>query len=112
METARELGAGRFVTYLEESGLAETLRQEGTFTLFAPIDSGFEGYYGNSVSMKIQSFMNSGYNPVLNYHISERKFPSKDFAGNTEINSMHENRTLRVSKYSTGVRGNFLKSLR
>jgi hypothetical protein len=105
LETARDLGAGRFVTYLEESGLAEQLREEGTFTFFAPLDSGFEGYYGNSVSMKIQSFMNSNrYNPVLNYHLSPRKMPSKDFSGNTELNSMHQNQTLRISKYSTGVK--------
>ncbi|OXA51118.1 Transforming growth factor-beta-induced protein ig-h3 [Folsomia candida] len=103
LETARDLGATRFVNYLEESGLGRELAQEGTFTLFAPVDAGFEGYYGNSVATKIQSFRNSGYNPVLNYHVSERKLPSKDFSGNTELNSMHENRTLRISKYSTGM---------
>jgi len=103
LDTARELGATKFVKYMEDSGIAEELNREGTYTLFAPIDSGFDGYYGNSVSMKIQSFMGSGYNPVLRYHISERKLPSKDFSGNTELNSQHENKTLRISKYSTGV---------
>lgn len=41
LETARQLGAGKFVKYLEQSGLAQELSTEGPFTLFAPSDEVF-----------------------------------------------------------------------
>ncbi|ODM95792.1 Transforming growth factor-beta-induced protein ig-h3 [Orchesella cincta] len=103
LETARELGAKKFVKYLEDSGLAEELSRPGTFTLFAPFDHAFDGYLGTQISMKIQSFRNSGDNPVLRYHIANTKLPSKDFSGNVELESQYEGRKLRISKYSTGM---------
>jgi uncharacterized surface protein with fasciclin (FAS1) repeats len=42
LDTARELGAGKFVSYIEESGLGSELSKEGTYTLFAPVDDAFE----------------------------------------------------------------------
>lgn len=41
LETARQLGAGKFVNYLEQSGLAQDIITEGPFTLFAPSDEVF-----------------------------------------------------------------------
>lgn len=103
IETARELGARKFVKFLEDSGIAQELMQPGTFTLFAPLDHAFDGSLGTQISMKIQSFMNSGDNPVLRYHISNKKYPSRDFAANTDVESQYERRNLRISKYTTGV---------
>jgi len=42
LDTARELGAGKFVGYIEESGLDSELLKEGTYTLFAPLDDAFD----------------------------------------------------------------------
>jgi uncharacterized surface protein with fasciclin (FAS1) repeats len=42
LDTARDLGAGKFVSYIEESGLGIELTKEGTYTLFAPLDDAFE----------------------------------------------------------------------
>ena len=105
LETARDLGATKFVEYLEQSGIANDLNQEGTFTLFAPTDQAFETNSGLIVGMKIESFMSpEGDNPILRYHISDKKHPSRTFAGNNEISSQYNGRKLRISKYSTGVR--------
>lgn len=41
LETARQLGAGKFVKYLEQSGMAQELNTDGPFTLFAPSDEVF-----------------------------------------------------------------------
>lgn len=103
VETARDLGAKKFVKFLEDSGLAQELSQPGTFTLFAPLDSAFDGNFGAQTAMKIQSFMSSADNPVLRYHITNRKYPTRDFAGNNELESQYEGRKLRISKYTTGV---------
>lgn len=106
LETARELGATKFVQYLEYSGIAEELIQDGTFTLFAPIDSAFDSQSGLLIATKIESYLNSRENPILRYHISDKKYPSKNFAGNNEIESQYQSRMLRISKYSTGVSNN------
>lgn len=45
LDTARDLGAGKFVTYIEESGLSSELTKEGTYTLFAPLDDAFNVSY-------------------------------------------------------------------
>jgi uncharacterized surface protein with fasciclin (FAS1) repeats len=42
LDTARDLGAGKFVNYIEESGLSTELTKEGTYTLFAPLDDAFD----------------------------------------------------------------------
>jgi uncharacterized surface protein with fasciclin (FAS1) repeats len=42
LDTARDLGASKFVSYIEESGLNAGLTKEGTYTLFAPLDDAFE----------------------------------------------------------------------
>lgn len=42
LDTARDLGAGKFVTYIEESGVSSELTKEGTYTLFAPLDDAFD----------------------------------------------------------------------
>jgi len=109
LDTAREHGATKFVKYLENSGIAEELTRLGTFTLFAPIDSAFDDNYGAQVEMKIKSFISSSSNPVLRYHISNDKHPSRTFGANNEITSQYEDRMLRVSKYSTGVKKNIFK---
>jgi uncharacterized surface protein with fasciclin (FAS1) repeats len=42
LDTARDLGASKFVSYIEESGLSTELTKEGTYTLFAPLDDAFD----------------------------------------------------------------------
>jgi len=103
LDTARDLGASKFVKYLEDAGMANELSREGTFTLFAPLDSSFESNSGAIVAMRIETFLRNQENPVLRYHVSTTKHPSKEFSGNTEIESIYQQRKLRISKYSTGV---------
>ncbi|CAG7722580.1 unnamed protein product [Allacma fusca] len=108
LEVSRDFGATKFVKYLEDSGLGHELTQEGTYTLFAPTDQAFESPSGQIVGMKIESFLTpGGENPVLRYHISDKKYLSKDFSGNNEIKSLqiknYDGRQLRISKYSIGV---------
>jgi len=100
LETARELGARKFVQYLEQAGIAEDLIRDGTFTLFAPLDHAFDTVMGGAIGGRISR---SRRDPILNYHISAQKHISKEFAGNSEIVSKHNSQKLRISKYSTGV---------
>lgn len=42
LDTARDLGARKFVSYIEDSGLGSELSKGGTYTLFAPLDDAFD----------------------------------------------------------------------
>lgn len=42
LETAREMGASKFVQYAEDSGLGPELAAAGAVTLFAPLDHAFD----------------------------------------------------------------------
>ena len=103
LDTARDLGATKFVKYLEDSGIANELMRDGTFTLFAPFDSAFEGNSGTVVAMKIESFLRNQENPVLRYHISNTNHPSREYSAHTQIETQYRQQKLRISKYSTGV---------
>ena len=50
VDTARDLGATKFVRYLKDSGIGDDLSKEGTYTLFAPLDSAFD------VSIRLYSY--------------------------------------------------------
>lgn len=41
METAQELGAGKFVQYIQQYGLHDLLISGGPYTIFVPTDEAF-----------------------------------------------------------------------
>ena len=49
LDTARDLGATKFVKYLQDSGIGADLSKEGTYTLFAPLDSAFNVSVSTSI---------------------------------------------------------------
>lgn len=61
VETARELGAKRFVKYLEDSGLISELANEGPFTLFAPTDEAFQASILHKILSVISNYVHTDH---------------------------------------------------
>ncbi|XP_069696631.1 transforming growth factor-beta-induced protein ig-h3-like [Periplaneta americana] len=102
LDTARDLGAGKFVSYIESSGLASELSKEGTYTLFAPLDEAFDDL-GREQKARLENNRGNPQNPFLLYHLADRKLPSQQFRADLMIDTRYEGHKLRINKYSNGI---------
>ena len=102
LETARELGATDFVDYIEESGLDKELSTEGAFTLLAPTNEAFRNI-PSELRGRIDSYRGNIENPILRYHVIDRKIMSDDFHADMTVPTLYNGNLLRINKYSSGV---------
>ncbi|KZS06760.1 transforming growth factor-beta-induced protein ig-h3 [Daphnia magna] len=102
LETARELGATDFVRYVEESGLQKEWAREGAFTLFAPTNEAFANI-PRELRARVDSFRGNIENPILRYHVSDRKVTSDTFQADLTIPTLYNGNRLRINKYSSGM---------
>ena len=102
LETARELGASDFVNYIVESGLDKELSREGAFTLFAPTNEAFQSI-PFELRGRIDSYRGNIENPILRYHVSDRKIMSEHFHADMSVATLLDGNRIRINKYSTGV---------
>ncbi|XP_046655629.1 periostin-like [Daphnia pulicaria] len=102
LETARELGATDFVQYVEESGLQKEWAREGAFTLFAPTNEAFANI-PRELRARVDSFRGNIENPILRYHVSDRKVTSDTFQADQTIPTLYNGNRLRINKYSSGM---------
>ena len=113
LETARELGATDFVRYVEESGLQKLCTilfvkrnlnhlQKKAFTLFAPTNEAFASI-PRELRARVDSFRGNIENPILRYHVSDRKITSDTFQADQTVPTLYNGNRLRINKYSSGV---------
>jgi len=102
LETARELGASDFVDYVEESGLDKELSTEGAFTLLAPTNEAFRNI-PSELRGRIDSYRGNIENPILRYHVTDRKIMSDDFHADMTVPTLYNGNLLRINKYSSGM---------
>lgn len=102
LDTARELGATEFVKYVEESGLQKEWSRDGAFTLFAPTNEAFSSI-ARDLRARVDSFRGNIENPILRYHVSDRKFTSDTFHADQTLPTLYNGNRLRVNKYSSGM---------
>ncbi|GFG32470.1 hypothetical protein Cfor_04311 [Coptotermes formosanus] len=102
LDTARDLGAGKFVTYLEQSGLDSDLLKEGTYTLFAPLDDAFDDLAAEQRS-RLETDRRRPQNPLLLYHLADRKLTSQHFRADLLVDTRYTGHKLRINKYSNGI---------
>lgn len=102
LDTARDLGATDFVRYVEESGLEKEWAREGAFTLFAPTNEAFANI-PPQLKTRVDSFRGNIENPILRYHISDRKITTDAFQADQTIPTLYNGNRLRVNKYSSGM---------
>lgn len=93
--TAKEKGS--FPTLMkaaEKLKLVSKYSNEGPFTIFAPVESAFEPIPDEVIE---ESFDDHGYLlGIINYHIVEGKYTTKDLAGLTELETISGNK-LRIT---------------
>ncbi len=98
VETA--VSAGQFQTLVaavEAAGLAETLKSEGPFTVFAPTDAAFAKLPEGTVEMLLEPENRDRLVAILSYHVIPGKVLSGDIAGQTLMVETVEGSELTVN---------------
>lgn len=72
------------------------------FTLFAPTNEAFANM-PRELRARVDSFRGNIENPILRYHVSDRKVTSDTFQADQTIPTLYNGNRLRVNKYSNGV---------
>ena len=80
-----EAGLDTLTRLLRETGLADSLRGEGPYTLFAPTDLAFTQLPGGSADGMSPAELAA----LLMYHIIPGRFETSSLAGSMEINTLH-----------------------
>lgn len=86
VETAKS--AGQFETLvaaLEAAGLAETLKGEGPFTVFAPTDEAFAKLPQGTVEDLLKPENKDQLTEILTYHVVPGEVTSSDIAGKEQM---------------------------
>jgi transforming growth factor-beta-induced protein len=72
------------------------------FTLFAPTNEAFANI-PRELRARVDSFRGNIENPILRYHVSDRKVTSDTFQADQTIPTLYNGNRLRINKYSSGV---------
>ncbi|MDF1585526.1 fasciclin domain-containing protein [Marinimicrococcus flavescens] len=90
VDTAREAGSfTTLVAAIEAAGLAETLKGEGPFTVFAPTDEAFAALPEGTVDDLLEPENKDKLTGLLTYHVLPGKTMSSDLAGkSTEVETV------------------------
>jgi uncharacterized surface protein with fasciclin (FAS1) repeats len=80
---------GMLVAALQAAGLADRLKEEGPFTLFAPTDSAFSALPDGQLA-NLQADL-SAMTGVLAFHVVSGRFTTADLAGQTTLDSLKGN---------------------
>lgn len=85
------VAAGDFTTLaslLESSGLAETLKGDGPFTVFAPTDDAFAAVPAETLESLQQPENADQLEAVLLYHVADGEVASSDLSDGQEIETL------------------------
>ncbi|KAK7873468.1 hypothetical protein R5R35_011816 [Gryllus longicercus] len=102
LETARRLGAARFVRLLERSGLHRGLTASNAVTLFAPLDSAFDELPRERLS-RLEQVEDPTTRPLLQYHLTDGRVLTSGLPSDHLQDTRLAGRQLRLNKYSSGV---------
>lgn len=82
LETAAAAGAfGTLIEAVKAAGLADTLKGEGPFTIFAPTDEAFAALPAGKLDALLQPENKAALVRILSYHVVPGKVTSSDIAG-------------------------------
>ena len=79
---------GRLVAAMEASGLADELKGEGPWTLFAPTDAAFDALPDGYVDGLLDPAVRDGLVELLSYHIVRGKLATGDLAAMVDGDGM------------------------
>lgn len=101
LETARQLGARKFVILIEQSGIRNQFVRDGAITLFAPHDDAMK-----SIEPNLERHMvpfSAQLNNLINYHTLENRQKSSLFEADMLLNTKYEGYKIRVNKFSSWI---------
>jgi uncharacterized surface protein with fasciclin (FAS1) repeats len=104
VETAAS--AGNFTTLLaavEAAGLADVLKGEGPFTVFAPTDAAFEKLPEGTVESLLEPRNREQLQEILTYHVVPGRIMSSDLAGQSTTAETVEGGELEIDATGSGV---------
>jgi uncharacterized surface protein with fasciclin (FAS1) repeats len=104
VETAAS--AGNFTTLLaavEAAGLADVLKGEGPFTVFAPTDAAFEKLPQGTVESLLEPRNREQLQEILTYHVVPGRIMSSDLAGQSTTAETVEGGELEIDATGSGV---------
>jgi uncharacterized surface protein with fasciclin (FAS1) repeats len=104
VETAQS--AGSFTTLLaavEAAGLADTLKGEGPFTVFAPTDAAFEKLPAGTVESLLEPENREQLQAVLTYHVVPGRIMSSDLVGQSTTAESVEGSELAIDATGSAV---------
>jgi uncharacterized surface protein with fasciclin (FAS1) repeats len=104
VETAES--AGNFTTLLaavEAAGLADTLKGEGPFTVFAPTDAAFGQLPEGTVESLLRPENRDQLQQILTYHVVPGRIMSSDLAGQATTAATVEGSELEIDATGSGV---------
>ena len=91
------------VTAVQEAGLAETLKADGPFTVFAPTNAAFDALPDGTLDTLLMDENQDQLTGILKLHVVSGKIKAKDITdGTTEVETL-AGETIEVTKTDTGV---------
>ena len=108
------------VTALKAADLVGALKGDGPFTVFAPVNSGFEKIDSNTLNSLLEPANKEKLSAILTYHVVSGKIASSDVAaalkkgnGSAELTTLNGGKVTAVSKnggiYLKDANGNYSK---
>ena len=94
---------GTLVTAIKAAGLADTLKEEGPYTVFAPTDAAFAKLPEGAVADLLKPDNKDKLTSILTYHVVPGKIKSKDIVpGLTEVKTVQGD-TVKIEADLNGV---------
>lgn len=89
VETAKAAGSfGTLIAAVEVAGLAETLKGDGPFTVFAPTDEAFRKLPEGTVDDLLKPENRERLRAILLYHVVPGRMPASDVTGRSSLTTV------------------------
>jgi transforming growth factor-beta-induced protein len=94
--------ANKFVTAVYLGGLPDTLRDDGPFTVFVPIDSAFDRIPNTNLQTLLKPENQKQLAEILKYHVVKGRIPASQITGKPRLKTL-EGGSLTIAANAKGV---------
>ncbi len=94
--------ANKFVTAVYLGGLLETLRDDGPFTVFVPVDSAFDRIPNTNLQTLLKPENQKSLAEILKYHVVKGRIPASEITGKPTLKTL-EGGSLTIAANAKGV---------
>lgn len=94
--------ANKFVTAVYLGGLLDTLRDDGPFTVFVPVDSAFDRIPNTNLQTLLKPENQKSLAEILKYHIVKGRIPASEITAKPRLKTL-EGGTITIAANAKGV---------